>query len=490
MIYYFFVSFALGIIFERLVGAGFVLALFLILLCLVSLFILRKEKKSHFGILIILFFSFGILRLATLDNAPNPNLQKMIGQKIEFEGVIVNEPDKRDNFTRYVVSIDKFNQAKILITADRFPEFKYGDQISVSGKIENPKNFLGNDGNYFDYVSFLEKDRIHFVSFRPNIKKVGEGRNFFLESLYNFKNVFIKKIAAVLPEPNSSLIAGMIFGSKQSLGEKLLEDFKKVGLIHLVVLSGYNLTVIATAIFYLTSYTNKRKFSLVFALVGILVFAVMVGLSATVVRASIMALIAIAARYLGRPVLALRTLFLTGFLMLISNPLTLTSDPSFQLSFLATLGLILYSPIIHDFLTTKIYFLSRNSVWQEILASTLAAQFFVLPMLTKMTGSISLISFLANLLVSPLVPYAMLFGFLTGLFGFVPFLGIPFAWLSGSLAFSITKIIILITEVGATLPFVTLKIETLSIWLTIIWYGFYAFVYLRLKKQKLPNLSI
>ena len=154
------------------------------------------------------------------------------------------------------------------------------------------------------------------------------------------------------------------------------------------------------------SFFGKRNLSFILSLIFILLFATMVGWGATVVRAVIMSLISILALYLGRPSDALRWLFIAGLLMLAWNPLILFHDPSFQLSFMATLGLILFSEIIDKKIISKIIkFLIKVGVpvsfivalekikMREIISSTLAVQFFVLPLLIKMSGFVSLISF-------------------------------------------------------------------------------------------------
>lgn len=486
MIYLNVVSFAIGIFLKDYFNISWSSFLFMVLIGIVSLLILR-EKKYYKFIICILFLTLGFFRMHITDSSLDQTLLQNTGRAFSFDAVVIEEPDIRDSGTRYTIKPTAY-KSLILLVADRFPELKYGDKIKVEGKIELPKNFITETGNEFDYISFLSKDKIHFLIYRPKIEKIEEGEaNVLVGALYKLKNNFIENIGSVVREPDSSLLAGLIFGVKQSLGQELLDDFKKVGLVHIIVLSGYNLTIVALGILYVTSYTGKRNLGFILSAIGIMLFAIMVGLGATVVRASMMALIAILARYLGRPQDALRALFLAGFVMLLWNPLTLLRDPSFQLSFSATLGLILYSPFVYNFVSQKIPIISEKLGLREILSSTFAVQLFVLPLLTKMSGVVSVISFIVNLLVLPLVPFAMLFGFLAGLFGFIPFIGVPFAWASGVIAFAFTKIIITVTEVGASIPFAVLQTGTLSISGIIIWYLVYALIYLKIKKLKPAN---
>ena len=419
--------------------------------------------------------------MSLAQNLPDSNLYKMVGQKISFEATIIDEPDVRDTSARYTVKPTLSSKSLVLLITDRFPEYKYGDKIKVSGKLDLPKNFTSDNGTEFDYISYLSKDQIHFLIYRPEIEKLeGNNGNKIIANLYSLKNIFIEKISNVVPEPNSSLLGGLIFGAKQSLGTELLDDFRKVGLIHIVVLSGYNITIIAVGIFYLTSFLGRRKLGFVIGAVSILLFAIMVGLGATVIRACIMSLISILAVYLGRPADALRFLFIAGLLMLLWNPLLLFYDPSFQLSFMATLGLILFSPFIISYISkNKIgKYIPQKFGMREIVASTLAVQFFVLPLLIKMSGFVSLISFLVNPLVLPLVPWAMAFGALTGAIGiFSQMLSWPF----GVISYFISQIMISITEFSASLPLATLQTGSISLWFIFAWYLGYGVLYWKLK---------
>lgn len=497
MLYQSIVSFVLGIVFEKIFGLGWSASL---LVALVSFFIflifVRRSAKSEAEIFSIepkiflavgLAIALGILRMSFADISPDPGLSKSVGQKIYFEAVISDEPDVRDLSARYTVSVMEKNHTSkslVLLIADRFPELKYGDRIKVSGKLELSKNFESG-GVEFDYLSFLAKDKIHFLIYHPAIEMIGSGQGSkIISSLYSVKNIFINKISAVVPEPNSSFLAGIIFGAKQSLGADLLDDFKKVGLIHIVVLSGYNITLIAAGVFYVFSFFGKRNLSFVASVIFISLFALMVGLTATVIRACIMAFIAILARFLGRPSDALRFLFIAALFMLFWNPLLLFYDPSFQLSFMATLGLILFSPFILFFISERKFgkFIPVKFGFREIVASTFAVQLFVLPLLIKMSGFISLISFIVNPLVLPLVPLAMASGALTGALGIISQI---LSWPFGAISYFISQIIISATELSAALPFAALEIGALPWSAVFLWYLGYGFIFWKLKRKNI-----
>lgn len=496
MIYQFAVSFALGIVFEQFFNFGWSIVLLVILVSIAAFLcqgraLTDAPKGPPLIFLVIgLAFALGILRMSFADTYPDPNFLKNVGDKISFEASVTEEPDMRDTSARYTIKPDD-SKSLVLLVADRFPELQYGDKIKVSGRLDLPENFQNKNGTEFDYISYLSKDKIHFLIYYPTIDPTSSGSTGLrgtrkiVFALYSLKNIFIKNMGAVVPEPDSSLLGGLIFGAKQSLGQNLLDDFRKVGLIHIVVLSGYNITIIAVSVFYLTSFLNKRNLGFILSAIFIVLFAVMVGLGATVIRACIMALIAILAKFLGRPADALRWLFIAGAAMLMWNPLSLLYDPSFQLSFMATLGLILFSPFIYSFISNHKFtrFIPTKFGLREIVSSTLAVQFFVLPLLIRMSGNFSIISFAVNPIVLPLVPWAMGFGALTGALGILPFIGTILSWPVGVLTYVLTRVMIYITEFSASLPLATLSIGAIPFYIILIWYAFYAFIFLKLRNK-------
>jgi competence protein ComEC len=213
-----------------------------------------------------------------------------------------------------------------------------------------------------------------------------------------------------------------------------------------------------------------------FGALSILFFAIMTGGSATVVRASIMASLVILAEVTKREYLILRVLILTGFLMVLHNPKILVFDPSFQLSFMATLGLITLSPIISKYLS----FITEKWGLREIVSATLSTQIFVFPMILYMMGTLSIVAPLVNLLVLPIIPIAMFTGFFTGVFGFIFYpISIFFGFISEFLLAYVLKTV----EIFSNLPFASVTIKDFPFLLVIVWYGVCAVWIWRFRKQ-------
>lgn len=470
-----------GVILRSFLNLGFLFSIFILFTAgsLLLLWFLLRQKNVLLVTLFVFSVALGVIRFDIADmNHGDALLETKIGETVKVEAVVVDEPDNRENNTRLTVQLkniflDKEKtkiKSKVKIVTDLYPQYEYGDRILMEGKLAKPKNFTNNEtGKEFDYVVYLWKDDIFYQMYYPKIEVVAKGEgNFIKEKLFAFKRAFLNKISRTIPEPASSLLGGLVVGAKQSLGEKLLDDFRAVGIVHIVVLSGYNVTIVAEALMRFFSFL-PRVLSLWLGSGSIVLFAIMTGAGATIVRASIMALLVILARATGRTNEILRALFTAGFLMVLFNPKILIFDISFQLSFLATLGLILFPPFLEKYFR----FVPTRFQLREFALATVSTQIFVLPLLLYKMGQLSLVALPVNLLVLMFVPLTMLFGFLAGMVGFLNItLSLPFAFLTyGLLAYELK-----IVEIFSALPFASVQIENFPLWLMLGMYALYAWM--------------
>lgn len=388
----------------------------------------------------------------------NSKLTNLAGDIVAVNGEIVSEPDVREFNTKLIVSGDFLEldrskiyiDEKILITVPTYPEFKTGQEIKIIGKIKLPENFQNDNGIEFDYINFLAKDRIYTTMYYPKIELIYDPPFNFYRSIFQIKQKFLEQTQKIIPSPESELLGGILLGVKRSLGKDLEENFRRVGLIHIIVLSGYNITIIATAIFKFFSFLPKI-FATTLGVISILIFAVMVGSGATVIRATIMTLLALAVQITGRNYDVNRALFLAGAIMIIQNPMILLYDPSFQLSFLATFGLINCSDFVKRFLK----FVPEKFALREIGTATLATQITVLPLLIKMTGELSVIAPIVNVITLQIIPLTMLTGTIAGL---ISFISEPIGILVGFVPYVLLKYILFIVNLFAGLSFATVRI--------------------------------
>jgi competence protein ComEC len=268
-IYYygFIVSFLFGIILFQKTDISFSSLTFFLLLSILILVLYFKNQNIDKKVLVFLLItsiglSLGFLRINIYTNSQTPILTKYASEKIELDGIIKSEPDKRENSTIYTVSLDNLGEnpkENIRIIMGRYPEFKYGDKVSVFGTIKIPENFENENGIEFDYIDFLEKDNIYSQMYYPSVSVIKENQaSKIKKSLFSLKESFMNKLKENIPSPYAEFAGGLLFGVKQSLGKSLLNDFRIVGLIHIVVLSGYNISIIAEAIRKGLGFLNKN----------------------------------------------------------------------------------------------------------------------------------------------------------------------------------------------------------------------------------------
>lgn len=231
---------------------------------------------------------------------------------------------------------------------------------------------------------------------------------FDLSFLNQFRELVTTTVRGSLPEPQSSLLLGMMVGIKSGFPGEFYEALRATGTIHVVVVSGYNITVLINAVTKtLVFLPLKARFLVSFLL--IFLFISLVGFDPPVVRAAIMGSIALLGTVLGRQKDALRALLIAAALMLAINPEWVTSL-SFQLSFLATLGLIIFNPLLDQLLPWK------KAPLREDLVTTLAAQILVWPLIAYKFGQVSILSPLVNTLILWTVPIATVLGMITTIF--------------------------------------------------------------------------
>lgn len=276
--------------------------------------------------------------------------------------------------------------------------FEVGDLVKIKGKLEAP---------------MTSDPRIAAAMYKPGILHVSnpDGANFSGIFLF-IKNVLIRRLEAVFSEPESGFAAGLLLGARSSLPADVMLDFKRTGLTHTLAVSGYNMVVL-TAFFTAIFAHLPRKSSNVATIGAICVFVLIVGASASVVRAAIMGSLKLVARIFGRPYGGIRALAITGFVMSLLDPFIILYDVGFQLSFGATAGILLCS----DFFEKHLQFLPNWLGIRDSISTTWSAQVFTTPIIILIFKGISIISTVSNILVLPSLPFLMLGSFLSLIFG-------------------------------------------------------------------------
>jgi len=230
-----------------------------------------------------------------------------------------------------------------------------------------------------------------------------------MEFLDGLRQSITEFVRSGLPEPHASLLLGTILGIKSGFPPDFYEALRVTGTLHVVVVSGFNITVVINTLARsLVFVPPKIRFFI--TLTFLIAFVFLVGANPPVVRAAIMGSIALLGTIFGRQNDALRAFLLTVVVMLVFRPLWMT-ELSFQLSFLATLGLILVLPQLDRLIPGKGFLL------REDLLTTISAQILVWPLLAYHFGTISVISPVVNALVLWTIPIITYIGLVTATIG-------------------------------------------------------------------------
>jgi ComEC/Rec2-related protein len=427
-----------------------------------------------------IFSALGMARLEYEEKRVSP-YTALEGEKVVLEVRIVQEPEEREMMTHlYVKPIDQnVGTERLLITADRFSienqEIQYGDHVQIEGTLKKPKPFMTDTGREFDYVGFLRSKGVQYTMSFAEVTLVTHEET-AIGKLFVGKEAFLSALEIAIPPPASGLGAGILLGVKRALGEHLDSVFREVGIIHIVVLSGYNIMIVIEVFSYLLALVFFPKTRMFLGILGIVIFAILVGFSATVVRASLMAILLLVARGTGNTYAVLRALTFAGVIMLMHQPYLLVHDPGFQLSFLATLGLILFSPLIAE----RLPFVPEKFGVRGLVTATLGTQIIVLPLLLYHTGTVSLIGVIANLLVLPMVPTAMILTFVTGVAGL---LSDAFGIVVGYGTYLSLQYIIVVAEICARIPLASVTFAQFPLWGMVCAYACIVWAYIRLEKR-------
>ncbi len=373
-----------------------------------------------------------------------------------FEALVAREPEPREAGVRLVLqpSTAPFS---IQVYVAAYPEWRLGDRVRVTGELVFPEAFASETGRRVDYPAMLRREGVLYQMFNPRLELLARGAAYPVRrALAAARHRFETALQAAIPEPAAALAGGMLLGSRAALGETWQARFRAAGLIHIVVLSGYNLTVVAEGLRRLLGFL-PRRWSAASAVAAIILFTIMTGAEPATVRAAVMATLTLAAGALGRAASARRGLWVAAALMVWHNPLVLTTDLGFQLSVLATAGLLYLAP---PFEATLARWWPTSRAWlvagRGLVATTLAAQVFIFPLVLYQIGEWPLYALFTNVLILPIVPLAMLGAFglalMELLVGWSGWLGHVLVMIGLTPVYGLLAIILAVARLAAILP--------------------------------------
>jgi len=351
---------------------------------------------------VVLGLLFFYLRLQLV-----PKLELKEGQLVKVTGCLSDEPQISGN--RQIFKIGQFE-----ITTEKYPEYHYGEKIEVTGKL---------------------KDK-YFLSY-PKIKEIGgAGAKRGIKGAAIFLRLEMREIFnQIFSKPSDGIVSGVVLGDKTLIDKNFYARLKITGTLHILVASGMNIVMFSEGLLAALCILFVRRISLLLLISLIWFYTLIAGFQPPIVRAAVMASLLYAGQFFGRQSEAKRILWLTGILMIFINPF-LVSDIGFQLSFLATAGLVYIQPALKK----NFRFLRNNN-----FSSSVSAQLATLPILLLNFGQFNLLSPLINLAVLWTVPFILQAGMGLGIIGLIGGAGIArfFSFLLFPLLFYLEKVVVL-----------------------------------------------
>ena len=430
LLFYSCLSFVLGIFtFSFLTEKLFIKNLYIFgtacLLLVLSVLFYKKVQSSecqsnnlklwHFFML-LMFFSLAFWRYNLSINTSEINfIEKYHDQSISVEGHVMSDPIRTSKNQSFIFegNYQKRNY-KIMVYADVYPEYKYGDYLEIYGLLTMPEEFNG-----FDFKRYLERFGVYSLFFYPKIdildrEQDNKFKSTVFGALYNLKNKIRLVFDQNLDMQSSVLAKACFLGDKKDIPDDLRDSFAKSGLSHIMAISGLHISIIVLIFMNLSlSLGIKRQKSLALTILFLIFYLILIAMPASAIRASIMGIIALFALNSGRSKNFLRILVLAATFMLIFNPRLLRDDLGFQLSFLSVFGIILFFPILNKFFLklfpNKFQDNIFLNVFFSIISITISAQVFIWPLLIKNFSQISLIAPISNLFVLWTLPFLIIF---------------------------------------------------------------------------------
>ena len=416
-------------------------------------------------------------------------------QRVEIRGVVSKPPLMQDSYVELRIDAESILsdgmlhpvRGRLLARVNLGSQFHYGDRVLLRGDLVTP-----DEGEDFSYRDYLARDGIYsLLPFASTTRLVSDEGSPFWAALYGVRERGLETLYRLYPTQEAALLAGILLGDESGLSEPLKAAFNDTGTRHIIAISGFNISIIAGLLLASFSRWLGRRKALWLTGAGIGLYTLLVGADAAVVRAAIMGILALLALQAGRQQLALNTLAISAALMALFNPLLLW-DVGFQLSFAATLGLILYAAPLsrraHEWLaqrTSKAWANRLRGPLNDYLFMTLAAQLTTLPLLLFYFQRLSLLSLPANLLILPAQPALMIFGGLSLLLGLILLpLGQALAFFSWGLAAYTIRIVELFTR----LPWASQSLAAFPFILVLAWYGALAVLTFRPLRQQLKQI--
>ncbi len=390
------------------------------------------HHQSVMALLMVIFLLGGAARASNAAANRATLLTYNDSGMVTLLGTVDRYPEQRDTYTTYIIAADALRpldrnhglpvRGLLLVNLPPYPAYTYGDQLQLTGQLQTPAR-----SPTFDYRAYLAIQGIHstFRAGESTLLARQQGAPLF-QALNDIRGHAEQTVRKLLPEPHASLLNGIVLGLNGAIPDEVQEAFNRTGTTHVLVISGANFSVLVATVGYLAQKGLGKQRGIAVTLIVIALYALLVGGDPPVLRAAIMGSLVLIAFVTGRSPDALNLLAAAVVALTAINPAQ-RADVGFQLSALATLGLILLVPRLSqtaDYLLGKARLSGQARqralrLLTESLLLALAAQLITTPLIVGTFGRLSLVSLFTNLLIVPVQAFIMQSGALAALVGMV-----------------------------------------------------------------------
>lgn len=497
------ISFLAGIVLASQIAISLWIWLPAAVLAAGAVLLLRKQSNW------LLRFSFAALCILLLGSARFQASQPAIGPDdlayfndtgnvVEVRGILEKPVLQKDGDVELLVRAEEilFSNGTsqpitglLLARTENGADLNYGDRLLLSGELTTPPVY--EDFSYRDYLA--RKNVYTLIPFAA-VEKLESGKgNPIWATLYALRQRGVETLYRIYPAREAALLAGILLGDESGISQSVQTAFNNTGTRHIIAISGFNISIIAGLFLALFGKLLGKRRGAWAAGIGIGIYTLLVGADAAVVRAAIMGILALVALQTGRQSFALNALAFSAALMALINPLVLW-DVGFQLSFAATLGIVLYAETFRARVDQWLDAHTRSD-WAKRLSRpindyfllTIAATITTLPILLFYFHRLSLFSLPANILILPAQPALMVLGGISMLAGMIL---LPLGQLIGYLAWLPTTYTIRTVEILAALPGAAQSLSTFPVSLVFGYFAILAAISLPSMRQWIKSIRL
>ncbi|NMB34584.1 MAG: DNA internalization-related competence protein ComEC/Rec2 [Clostridium sp.] len=442
------------------------------------IFLRDKERAIFIAAGMVFFYLAGATYYLCTFNQNFYKFDKFAGEQVTIKGYIDSVPELKDSRISYILKVEEVKvsgedhkkskvggKIRLSTLADSDLNFlEYGREVVVSGRLSIPKGRTNPQG--FSYRNYLNHSGVSATLFavERNIHpKESIKGNVLLRVGLNIRNRIVETINNSLPYEQAGLLNAMLVGYKGGLTQEMEKAFRRSGLIHIMAISGAHVAFIMIPLVFISRRLRIGKSaSNLIIIAGLFAFAFITGLGPSVLRAVIMATVVLGGQIAKREADTYTSIALAAIILLLLNPGNLFSV-GFQLSFTATISIVLFHKNIKNFMS----FSTIPEPIADILSLTLAAQLGVLPLVASYFNEVSLISILSNLLVVPMLGIIMNLGILMAILGQINMTLCVFVGYCNN---TLLSFVLFITKMVVHIPYSSIFVSTPSIVFIIIYY--------------------